>query len=138
METDYLIQSIGVAIGLGGAVSGIIALLSYRKQEKLRREAPTLEDRIATLIEQLKMSSSAISEIEAEIERRREIAERLKGDVQRYEQLRELSQSQVEAIAQTIRGEIAVESRKSIWRNAIITFIVALLFFFLGWWLSGL
>jgi len=117
-----------------GALSGFIALITERKR---KAKAPTLEDKITALTENLQSSSSVISEIEAEIEKRSEIAEKLKGDVQRYEQLKELSQSQVEAVAQTIRSEITGESRKSIWRNAIMTFVIALVFFFLGFWVRG-
>jgi len=117
----------------------VIGTLFASRTERLRKErTPTLEDRIATLLENLKSSSSVVSDIEAEIEKRREIAEKLKDDVQRYEQLREINQSQVEAIAQTIRGEMVAESRKSLWRNAIVTFVIALVFFFLGLWVGGM
>ena len=135
---DYFIQITGLALGASIAVSGLLAIWSYRREQRRRKKAPTLEDRIGTLTRNLESASAVISEIEGEISRRSEIAGKLKNDVQRYEQLRELSQSQVEAIAQTIRGEIAGESRKSIWRNAIITFVIAFAFFFLGLWVGGI
>jgi len=122
--------------GVAGAVSYWLGRWSETRRTK--EKAPTLEDRITTLTENLISSSSVISEIETEIEKRTEIAEKLKNDVQRYEQLRELNQPQVEAIAQTMRSEIMRESRKSIWRNAIITFVVALAFFFLGFLVRGI
>ncbi len=127
-----------LAVAASGIVGTLTYLYGYLRERERKKQAPTLEDRIAVLSENLRSSSSVISDIEAEIAKRRGIAEKLKGDVQRYEQLRELSQSQVEAIAQTIRGEIAGESRKSIWRNAIITFVIALAFFFLGRWVGGI
>ena len=133
---DYFIQIIGLAVGTSAAVAGLTAIWSWRRQQRRREQAPTLEDKIAALTESLQSSSSVISEIEAEMEKRSEIAQKLKNDVQRYGQLRELSQSQVEAVAQTIRSEIAGESRKSIWRNAIITFAIALIFFFVGLWVG--
>jgi transcriptional regulator NrdR family protein len=135
---DYFIQIMGLAIGTSAAISGLVAILSYRREQKRRKEAPTLEDRIRTLTQNLESASGAISEIESEISRRNEIAEKLKNDMERYEQLRELNQPQVEAIAQTIRSEITSESRKSIWRNAIVNFAIALAFFFLGWWVGSL
>jgi len=107
---------------------------AYRKRKK---EAPNLEDRITTLTDNLKNSSTVISEIEAEIQNRAKMVEKLRDDVKLYEQLREISQSQVEAVAQTIRSEITHESKRSFWRNAIITFVIALAFFFLGFWLRG-
>jgi len=137
MEITALISSI-IAVLLGVVAAALSYWVGYWSEaRKSKREAPTLEDRITTLTENLRSSSSVISEIEAEIDKRRQIADRLRNDVQRYEQLRELNQSQVEAIAQTIRSEIAGESRKSIWRNALITFVVALAFFFLGFWIRG-
>ena len=126
-----------LALGISSIVGVLTALFSLWKERKRREKAPTLEDRITSLTGNLKSSLSVISEIQTEIEKRGEIAQKLKTDVQQYEQLRELSQSQVEAIAQTIRNEIAGESRKSIWRNAIITFVIALAFFFLGWWIGN-
>jgi chromosome segregation ATPase len=124
-----------VAAVIASLLGATFALLGERKRKE---KAPTLEDKITILTENLKSSLSAISEIETEINKRSGIAEKLKNDVQRYEQLKELSQSQVEAVAQTIRSEITAESKTSMWRNAIITFVIALAFFFLGWWVGGI
>jgi len=136
MEGIFSIIGAAVAALLTGVIS---FLLGYRNEvQKKKKEAPTLEDKITTFTENLKNSLSVISEIEVEVEKRSEIAERLKKDVQRYEQLKALSQSQVEAVAQTIRSEITHESKRSILRNAIITFVIALAFFFLGWWVGGI
>jgi len=132
------ISLIMIGFVAAGIVTGLFAVYLSWVERKRKEQAPTLEDRIDTLTENLKSTLLVISEIETEIENRSKIAEKLKNDIQRYEQLKELSQSQVEAIAQTIRGEIAGESRKSIWRNAIMTFIVALAFFFLGLWVGGI
>ena len=134
---DAVIMSVlGALLALLASASA--GWIGWQSERRRKEKAPTLEDRIGILTESLKSSSSVISEIEVEIEKRRDIAERLKNDVQRYEQLKEITQSQVEAIAQTIRGEVLVESRKSIWRNAVITFVIALVFFFLGFWLRGI
>ena len=126
-----------LAVAASGLVAGLTAIWSYLLQQRLRKKAPSLEDRIGTLTKNLESASAVISEIESEISKRSEMAEKLREDVRRYEQLRELSQSQVEAVAQTIRSEITGESRKSIWRNAIITFVITLAFFFLGFWMGG-
>ncbi len=129
--------------GILGIIFSILAALSAfadarRAERKRREQAPTLENRIETMMQNLKLSSAAISEIEVEIRKRSEIVNKLKKDVHVYTQLRELNQSQVEAIAQTIRREIIGESRKSMWRSTIITFFIALAFFFLGWLLRGI
>ena len=126
-----------LALGISGMAGALTFLVSLWIERKRREKAPTLEDRITSLTGNLKSSSSVISEIQTEIEKRGEIAQKLKADVQRYEQLRELNQPQVEAIAQTIRSEISGESRKSMWRNAGIAFAIALVFFFIGWWVGS-
>jgi len=126
-----------IAFIVASLISFLGASLTSQAYRKRKKEAPNLEDRITTLTENLKNSSTVISEIEAEIQNRAKIVEKLRDDVKLYEQLRELSQSQVEAVAQTIRSEITHESKKSFWRNAIITFVIALAFFFLGFWLRG-
>lgn len=114
---DYFIQIIGLAIGASTAAAGLTALLSYRRQQERRKKSPTLEERVKILAQNLESASGVISEIEDEISKRSEIAKRLRGDIQQYEKLKKLNQSQVEAIAQTIRSEMASESKKSIWRN---------------------
>ena len=133
---DFYITPL-VAVALSAGVTALLSMFTTIRKRKEKEKAPTIEDRITTLSESLKNSLSVISEIESEIENRSQVVSKLKDDVKRYEKLKELNEAQVEAIAQTIRGEIAGESRKSIWRNAIITFVVALIFFFLGFWLRG-
>jgi Flp pilus assembly protein TadB len=133
---------IDIGLSVAGAVLALITsfltfILAYQRQKQRNKKAPTLEDKITTLATSLKSSLTVISEIESEIESRSKIVTKLQDDVKRYEQLKELNKAQVEAIAQTIRGELAGESKKSLWRNAIITFIVSLVFFFLGFWLRG-
>ena len=140
IEGDFQYMLFSAITGILGALSIAAGsfLYAYIEKDRKAKEAPTLEDRITSLTENLKSSSSVISEIEVEIDKRRDIAEKLKKDVQWYGQLKQMTQSQVEAIAQAIRSEISVESRKSIWRNAVITFVIALAFFFLGFWLRGI
>ena len=125
-------QTIAIALALAGSISAFWSFLMWRAAQKRKKLAPSLEDRITSLTESLKSSVAIISEIETEINKRREIVEKLSEDVSRYEQLRELNQAQVEALTQTIKSELSGESRKSLWRNAIITFAVAVGFFFLG------
>lgn len=127
-----------IGISASALIAAIIALISYLVQKKRSKKSPSIEDKITSLNNNLKDSLSVISEIESEIKNRSEIVNKLKEDDRRYEEIKELNQSQVEAIAQTIKGELASESRKSLWRNAIITFIVALIFFLLGFWTNSI
>ena len=132
-----LLSTVGIAVALSGLVTGFMTLRAARVRASREKEAPSLDDRITTLTDSLRSASSVISEIEKEISKRSQTALKLREDVQRYEQLKDLSQAEVEAVAQTLRSAIAGESRKSMWRNAIITFVIALVFFFVGWFVRG-
>jgi biopolymer transport protein ExbB/TolQ len=134
MNFEFLTVLAGVLASL--VVGLLTALVAYAKRRRLIKRAPTLEDTIVTLARSLEDASATISEIENEIAKRREITEKLREDTQRYQQLRELSQPQVEAIAQAIRGEVAASARRSIYINAVIAFGIALVFFLGGFFIG--
>ena len=75
---------------------------------------------------------AVISEIENEVNSRNQLLERLRSDVQQYEQLRQLNEAQAEAVTQTIRSELVRGRRFSNAINGAITFVVALAFFVAG------
>jgi len=75
-----------------------------------------------------------ISQIETEIDNRQALVHKLQSDIETYRQITELNQSQVEAVAQLLRGELRKESHRSFWRNVAINFG----FFVLGAVVSGL
>jgi len=122
--------------GVLAAVSSVVFAWGQARRHKKR--APTLEETINTLAKNLEVASASISQIENEISKRREMAHKLKEDVARYQQLRELSQTQVEAVAQTLRGEVATEARRSRYINAAITFVIAFAFFLAGFFAGRL
>ena len=130
------LTSVGIGVGVAGLVTIIFAYITSKLLSR-ERKTTTIEDRIATLTDSLKSSIEVISELESEIDNRSKMVSKLKDDAERYEKLKVLNEEQVEAIAQTFRGEIKSESKKSIWRNAIINFVVALLFFLLGYLIRG-
>ncbi len=126
------------SLGSAVVITAIVTFISYYMRFRKREKSPTIEDKINALSENLKSSISVISDIESEIESRSKIVTKLQADVKRYENLKKLSKTQIEAIAQTIRGEIAGESKKSLWRTAIITFFVSLIFFLIGYFVRGI
>ena len=133
---DFL-STIGIGTTVAALITSIIYFVTAKIMRQQEQENLTVEDKITTLTKNLKNSVEIISEIETEIENRSEIVTKLKNDAERYEKLKLVNEEQVEAIAQTLRGEIKSESKKSIWRNAIINFVVALSFFVLGYFLRG-
>jgi len=128
---------LGIALGAAVAVSAgftIVRLLLGRGEEE---KEPTLQDRISNLTKNLESSAAVITEIEAEISKRKSLAQQLETDIERDKKLKEISKDQVEAIAQTLRIPLVKESRKSLIINAIITFVVALVFFAIGYLVGG-
>jgi chromosome segregation ATPase len=77
-------------------------------------DAPeTLDQRIAHLADSLAAASESISAVEAEIESRKQLVEELERDARTHEKLLRLRKSEVEAVAQTLRGELVREGRHS-------------------------
>lgn len=99
----------------------ILGLLIKRKIKLKLGETPI--DRIDRLSRALKESIELTSEIESEIRSRHQVVEKLKEDVERYEELSSIKASEVEAVAQTIRGEIKRESNKSLFKSTAINFL---------------
>lgn len=130
-------EVLAIGVGASAFASALYSLLNYWRQQRRKEKAPTLEDRVKTLTGDLEVASASISEIEREISKRREMAEKLREDVKYYEQIKTLNEAQVEAIALTLRAEMGRSQRRSIYINAIIAFVVALAFFMLGLNLGG-
>jgi TolA-binding protein len=82
-----------------------------------RRPSASLESRVAELSDNLTTASKSIDEIEQEIESRQDLVARLAADQRQYEQLANLRQSEVDAVAQALRTEIKEEGRRSFWPN---------------------
>ena len=117
--------------------AGALTLFASRfRSRKISKEAPSLEDVVKVLAANLESASASISQIESEILKRKEVVAKLKQDAELFQQLKDLNQAQVEAIAQTIRGEVATISNKSIWINAIVAFVIAAIFFVIGFFVA--
>jgi uncharacterized coiled-coil protein SlyX len=115
-----------VAMGAGIAASAIASL----SESSIRRGArgETTEQRIGRLGKSLSESVRLIDEIKNEIESRQALLSRLRDDVKTYERLKAVKQTEVDAVIQSLRGEIRKEGRRSFWRD----FAVKLLFFVMG------
>jgi hypothetical protein len=84
----------------------------------------TFEDRLALLSRSLSRAGSIVSDMEEEIRSREELVQRLR----REQKLLELSREEVDAVAQTVSGEVRREGRRNLWLN----FALGTLFFLLG------
>jgi predicted nucleic acid-binding Zn-ribbon protein len=111
--------------GLIGAISSIVAALAQRKKIT---EKDSLESKIKGLTSALSDSANLINHIQTEIESRHKLVEKLKTDHEHYESLVKLKESEVEAVAQLLRGELQKESKNSFVKSIAANFI----FFVLG------
>ena len=75
---------------------------------------------------------AVILEIEDELNSRSQLLERVRSDVQRHEQLRQLNEAQGEAVTQMIRVELVKGRWSSILINGVITLMVAIAIFVAG------
>ncbi|MBB1319372.1 hypothetical protein H5123_17240 [Shewanella sp. SR43-4] len=120
-------EVITLAIGIGGIASGIAGFVNgYYHKTHSKKE--TLEDRINKLTSALKESSHLVTEVEIEINKRKNLVQELQKDAEKYEKLVSINKDQVEAVAQLLQGELRKEGNKSFWKGIMANFI----FFVLG------
>lgn len=131
MET--ILTIVVIAGSLGAVISALYPALFLRSKGRKREEA-TIESRITKLTESLREAAGFVTSIENEIKAREALVNKLKKDIKTYEQIKELNSSQVESIAQVLRGELKQEGRRSFWHNFAMNFG----FFILGGLVSGL
>jgi len=100
----------------------------------------TLMERIDTLQTALNKASAVVGEIEQEVEERQALVRRLEQDLETYDELIKLSKSEVEAVAQTLRGELQKQDQHSSWKslrmNLVFFALGVLSNFLVGWWFA--
>jgi hypothetical protein len=115
----------------GFATAAIASFLGALAQKLLRHDGSqrdTIERKVTALTASLGDAVKLISQIENEIKARSELAGKLREDVDRFNQLKQISGAEVEAVVQVLRGELRLERRKSFWQAVGVNFI----FFMLG------
>jgi len=125
--SEIFLKMLPIVIAAGGVAIGL-EYLKIRVERKIKHKfGETTSERIDRLSKALKESMSLTNDIEKEIQQRHSIVTKLKQDVDRFEKLAKIKESEVEAIAQTIRGELRAEGSKSLFKSALISF-----FFFIA------
>lgn len=87
-----------------------------------------LERRVEDLTANLRQAASVVGEIEQEVRARQELLEQLKEDSQQAEELSKLRATEVEAVAQALRGQLSILERRSLKGNIVL----GLIFYILG------
>jgi hypothetical protein len=93
----------------------------------LGKRDPT-SDRVKKLTTALAGSIEVIEAIREEVEANQRLADRLQADVQTHRELLRLNQSEVEAVAQVVAGEVRREGRRGLYFSIVLN----ALFFGLG------
>lgn len=121
--TEIFLKVLPTFLIAGGAAIGMEYLKVKLERKIKEKRGETTSERIDRLSKALKESISLTNEIEQEIQKRHSMVTKLKEDVNRYESLAKLKESEVEAIAQTLRGELRSEGSKSLLKSALISLI---------------
>lgn len=121
--TTLILTILPYMVGFG-AFAIFMQYMAIKLERKLKKKyGESTNARIDRLASSLKEAISLSSEIESEIQNRHKIVQKLEEDVDRYNKLASLKSSEVEAIVQTIGGELQKESNNSLWKGALINFI---------------
>lgn len=105
------------------ATVGFAVALIIIRRRKESSTTQTLEQRIAELSTSLTSAAHVVAEIENEVGARQRLVERLKEDAERAEALSKLRQSEVDAVAQTLRAQLVWLDKRSLRTNLIIAFV---------------
>lgn len=80
---------------------------------RLEERAEGLEGRVAELVASLQRAARDIGDLEIELGKRRELVEHLKREKSVYERFASMAQEELEAVAETVRGELKEQDRRS-------------------------
>lgn len=107
----------------GGMAIGI-EYLKIRLERKVReKRGETTSERIEKLSRALTDATNLIGGIERELKERHRLVEKLREDCDRYDQLAKLKASEVEAVVQSLRGELRQEGKRSFWQSVALNFV---------------
>ncbi|MGE6451502.1 hypothetical protein ACQKC5_03745 [Shewanella baltica] len=123
VTTELFLKILPTFLVAGGAAIGMEYLKVKLERKIKEKRGETTSERIERLSKALKESISLTNEIEQEIQKRHSMVTKLQDDVNRYESLAKLKESEVEAIAQTLRGELRSEGGKSLLKSALISLV---------------
>ena len=121
--TEILLAMLPAALtAMGFAVA--LEFLKLRIDRKVReKRGETTSERIEKLSGALTDATQLIGGIERELKERHRLVEKLRDDCNRYDQLAKLKATEVEAVVQSLRGELRQEGRRSFWQSVLLNFV---------------
>lgn len=123
LASEVLISALPAVLA-GGALAVAVEYLKLKIDRKVReKRGETTSERIEKLSSALTDATSLIGGIERELKERHRLVEKLRDDCDRYDQLAKLKATEVEAVVQSLRGELRQEGRRSLWQSALLNFV---------------
>lgn len=120
---EFFKTIVPMVIAAGGFAIGV-EFLKVKLDRKLReKHGESQEERINRLTSNLQEATTAISDIEVELKGRHELAKKVKEDYERYKKLANLKEEEVEAVMQSLRGELREEGNRSLLKSAAINLV---------------
>ena len=126
IEISFMATVAATLVGAGASLLGEYLRKKTEKSEK--GDEPDLSNRVKSLTDSLNTSTSLISEIQEEIEKRHELVTKLQKDTEHYEALSKLKEKEAEAVAQLLQGIVNQDSHRSFYKGVLANFV----FFVLG------
>lgn len=127
LGVDFFL-SVMPAVVFAGGMAFFAEYLKARIERKTReKRGETTTERIEKLSKALTDATHLIGGIERELQERHRLVEKLRDDCARYDQLAKLKASEVDAVVQSLRGELRQEGNRTFWQSVLLNF-----FFFLA------
>jgi ABC-type transporter Mla subunit MlaD len=124
MEIAAVVSLLGAALGAAASAFG-----AWLQAGVLRRKAASGEsaqDRVERLTGTLRDAMQALAatseELQQEVEQGQQLVTKLQADAHTYEELARVNRAQAEAVAVMVRGELALEGRRSFWKQFVMNF----------------
>jgi hypothetical protein len=130
MSIEVSLGTMATVIALNLTMSAAFSYFGQRKSqsEREKTEEEIIKEKVDTLTSSLNRSADLISEVTEHINQRHELVEKLKKDHEKYQNLVNLKEEEVQAVAQILRGELKQEGKSSFRKS----FLMNSLFFLMG------
>ena len=128
MSLEVSFGTIATVMVLNLTMSAAFSYFGQRSSGREKTEEEILKEKVKSLTSSLNQSTDLISEITQQINQRHELVEKLKKDHDKYQNLVNLKEEEIQAVAQLLRGELKQEGRSSFKKS----FLMNSLFFILG------
>jgi t-SNARE complex subunit (syntaxin) len=123
LASEILLSALPAVLAAGGAAIAVEYLMLRINRKIREKRGETNSERIEKLSRALTDATNLIGGIERELQERHRLVQKLRDDCDRYDQLAKLKASEVDAVVQSLRGELRNEGRRSFWQSVALNFI---------------